>query len=192
MKKKTVHAPQQSLFGDWPEEPKKSTSPESERDFVFDLVDALSAPIVVFHESWADAMPRRFVDLVTMARLAANLQNEQLATEVECILYIYTWSMVTPINDHHLANIYIHLCCKVLEEMLGEDRWEIMQAPRELSNEEQQEVLNLRRRIYATRRAALKDMQKDEPKEEIPEKPSKSSRKQTTTSGTPADQQSLF
>jgi hypothetical protein len=196
MKKKTVYAPQQSLFDDLPESSNEPTAPEGDRDVVFDLVDSLSAPIIVFDQSWADTLPDRFVDLVPAARLAAGLLDEQFATEVECILYIYTWSMVSPIDDYQWANIYTHLSCKVLEEMLGEDRWESIKAPRELSSEEQRKLLDLRRRIYVIRRTVLKQRLKETDEEaphtDLPPNPGKPEKKGKSTSQPSVGQQSLF
>ncbi|GGA92876.1 hypothetical protein [Puia dinghuensis] len=196
MKKKTVYAPQQCLFDDPPQRSNEPTAPKGERDVVFDLTDSLSAPIIVFNESWADTMPEQFVDLVSTARLAAGLTDEQQATEVECILYIYTWSMVSPIDDYHWVNIYTHLSCKVLEEMLEQDRWEIMKAPKELSNEEQQKLLDLRRWIYTTRRAVVKQRLKEGEDETLAidrsAKAVKLGKKGKATSRPSVDQQSLF
>ncbi|HLZ89566.1 MAG TPA: hypothetical protein VKQ52_20070, partial [Puia sp.] len=113
MKKKAI-ASQQSLFDDHPELTSAPALDQEEHDFVFDILDYLQSPIIVYDPSWADMLPPRYIDLVPIQRLAAGIRREPLATEAEVILYIYTWSMVRPIHDHHWVNIYTYLVGKTI------------------------------------------------------------------------------
>jgi len=185
MSKKQFHAPQQSLFDDQPSPSKASDQLADGHDCALDLVDAVSGPIITFSRDWADTMPERILNIVTRARLKALLTREHLATDVDCMLYIYT-----------------HLTCKTLSEWFNEDRWEAVQAPRELSEWEQSKLTDLRRRIFETRRKVLEQRGKQHSKTEKkslqlskPEKPAKKEKSTTKVKPVkmaPSDQPSLF
>jgi hypothetical protein len=117
MSKKKFHSPQQSLF----EETANSQEPVSPTadalDPSFDLVDALNAPVILFSEEWADVLPERFLKNIPIARLAAILQHKPLATYTECVLYIYTRTLLGPM-DVHWTNIYTHISCQTLSELV--------------------------------------------------------------------------
>src|SRR5690606_2709810 len=97
-----------------------------------DLVDALSSPILTFNRQWADTLPKRILDKVTMARMIALMQKEELATYPECTIYIYTRTFEAPMNSDW-TNIYLYVSCKTLEHWLHEDHWETVGAPRKLN-----------------------------------------------------------
>jgi hypothetical protein len=195
MNKKQIYSPQQSLFEEPTTSPEPSHPEEDNYDYCFDLIDALNAPIITYSEQWADTMPKRFIKMLPTARLAAILQHEPLATLLECALYIYTRTLLAPMPVHWV-NIYIHVSCQTLSDWFGEDRWDAMNAPRTLSEEEQSQLLDLRRRIYETRRKVLKQRVKDETKAEkvaVQEtNPEKTAKKENTIKKRTPDQPSLF
>ncbi len=197
MSKKQFHAPQQSLFDDQPSPSKASDQLADGHDYALDLVDAVSGPIITFSRDWADTMPERILNIVTRARLKALLTREHLATDVDCMLYIYTRTLIGPM-DYHWTNIYLHLSCKTLSEWFDEDRWEAVDAPRELTEWEQSILMDLRRRIYETRRKVLKHggkqkttSEKIAPTHSRPE-PTAGKQRPAGKQKTPSDQPSLF
>jgi len=201
MSKKQFHSPQQSLFEETANVQQPVQPSDDQVDPSFDLLDALNAPVIVFSQDWADTLPERFLKMLPTARLAATLQHEPLATYIECSLYIYTHSLLGPM-DMLWTNIYTHVSCQTLSDWFGQDCWQAMDAPRILSNWEQSKLLELRRRIYETRRKVLKQRLKLEGKAEKiapqqsetaqPAKKKKSGKKEMSIEQDPSDQQSLF
>lgn len=124
-------------------------------DYVFDITDALSSPILTFSQSWASCIPERILKQVGLARMIALKKEETLATYVECLIYIYTRTLEAPM-DSDWTNIYMHVSCSVLEEWFGEDHWDDMQAPRSLNNWLESKLKHLRQHIYKKRREILK------------------------------------
>jgi hypothetical protein len=201
MNKKQFHSPQQSLFEETANVPEAVQLTDNEADPSFDLLDALNGPVIVFSEEWADNLPERFLKILPMARLAAILKHEPLATYTECVLYIYTRIMLGPM-DLLWTNIYTHISCQTLSDCFEQDRWEAVDAHRILSDWEQSNLLDLRRRIYKTRREVLKQRLKQEGKTQKlalqhsnPEQPAgleKPAKKEKPIEKAPSDQQSLF
>lgn len=166
MKKKPVHDDQPFLFNLEEIDPdqkqtKQSSQKTHQHDYVFDFLDVLLSPALTFEMSWADLIPSRLFDVLPIARMKALKQHEELATYVECAIYMYTRSHEAPM-DYEWAEIYLHVSCKTAEEWFGEDRWDIIQAPKELSQYLQSQLDGLRRHIYKKRREILKSRLKQE------------------------------
>ncbi|HEX3935687.1 MAG TPA: hypothetical protein VHW43_13465, partial [Puia sp.] len=125
----------------------QNPTPEDDHDYAFDLVNALHAPIITYSEAWADLIPERLVAILPMARLTGILQHEPLATLAECVLYIYTRTLVGPMETHWV-NIYGYTFCQTLSDWFGEDHWDLFHPSRKLTDWEQSQFLELRRRIY--------------------------------------------
>jgi hypothetical protein len=128
---------------------------KSEDSFVFDLIDSLTAPVLTFSESWPDTIPQRLLEVVPLARMQALLQKEQLATHLECGIYIYTRTLEAPM-DSEWTKIYCHVNCKVLQDWFGEDHWESVGAQKELDQWLKPKLYKLRSHIYIKRREILK------------------------------------
>lgn len=134
-------------------------------DFVFDLMDVLSSPVLTFDTSWADLIPARLLKQVTLARIIALRKNECLATYLECVIYIYTRSMEAPMSSEWV-DIYTHVSCQTLQDWFGEDHWNETKAPKKLSEWLMSKLNRLRQFIYERRRKILKERLRDEKKEE--------------------------
>jgi len=83
------------------------------------------------------------------------MQSEQLATNTECAIYIYTRSLEAPM-DLEWTDIYLHVGCKTLEDWFGENHWKETGAPKELSDWHHTNLNRLRTHIYNKRRQILK------------------------------------
>lgn len=125
------------------------------RDYSFDLMDALSAPVMTFSQQWADSIPERVLKAIPMGRMVQLMKREEKASDPEIVAYLITRSFEAPM-DHDWADIYTHICCKVCQDFWGEDSWEKVHAPRELSDWPQRLLNDLRIFIYEKRRKALK------------------------------------
>lgn len=159
MRKPAVQACQQNLFDIAPAPPKPKE--KKERDYVFDIVDALTAPILTFSQLWADVIPKRMLDIIPMARLIALKQGEELASYPEVVTYIYTRTHEAPM-DCEWVDIYTHVSCQTVQTWFNEDAWEQVRAPRILSEWLQSKLDDLRRHIYRKRRELLKSRLKTE------------------------------
>jgi hypothetical protein len=105
---------------------------KKEDNYIFDIMDALTAPVLTFSHHWSDTIPKRILDIVPLARMKAILQREQLATFAECVIYMYTRTLEAPM-DSEWTDIYTHVSCKTLEEWFGENHWKNTAAPTELT-----------------------------------------------------------
>ena len=181
--KPPVHTIQQNLFEVEAITPIKENNQKRESNYVFDIVDALSAPILTFSKHWADVLPERILNIVQLARMIALMKGEQTATYAECVIYMYTRTLEAPM-DHEWTDIYTHVSCTTLEDWFGEDHWNDTRAPKELSDWLQSKLTGLRRHIYEKRREILKQKCKSQ---QVPEK--KPSEEKNVT---PNNQQTLF
>ena len=146
---------QQELFKTAANTKKSIDKKRSDRDYVFDLIDAFTAPVLTFSKSWADTIPKRMLEIVPLARMKALLKNEELATYAECTIYIYTRTLEAPM-DSEWTDIYTHVTCTVLKEWFGEDHWDDIKAPKELSEWLLSKLNKLRLDIYHKRRDIIK------------------------------------
>lgn len=124
-------------------------------DPVFDLMDALKSPILTFSQSWADTLPKRLLDIITMSRMVALMTHEEIATYPEAYAYFMTRTMEAPMQDEWV-DIYLHVSCTVCEQYWKEDHWDELQAMRTLPEYHTSLLKGLRVRIYEQRRKILK------------------------------------
>jgi hypothetical protein len=194
MAKKThppVSSVQQSLFELAVESNTTPTIQEKKLDtYVFDLLDTLQSPILTFSQSWADTLPVRLLNNVTIARIIALKREEELATFLECSIYIYTRTLEGPM-DTDWTDIYTHVTCKTLQDWFGEDHWEAVRAPRELNEWLLKKLDGLRKHIYQKRRASLKDRLRAQPHIDRTEV-KKTLSKKSTSLNDPTQQGSIF
>ena len=130
--------------------------------FTFELMDALRSPILTHSQAWADCIPKRLLDLITPARLIAQIQGKEMATMPEVVAYIMTATMEFPMHGEWV-DIFTHCSCTVAEQYWKEDHWDAVQAPRELSDYHLKQFFwPLQKWIYERRRKILKQRMKDE------------------------------
>ena len=134
---------------------------------VFNLMDALRAPILTHSSSWASAIPSRLLEVIPIDRLALLLSKQETCTDSELVAFIMTATMEAPMTSEW-TDIYTHYACKVCEEHWKEDHWDNIKAPRELSSYTiQYHVEPLRRHIYEKRRKIFKEEMKQLQKKEV-------------------------
>ncbi|TXJ29061.1 MAG: hypothetical protein E6Q24_05115 [Chitinophagaceae bacterium] len=157
MKTPPVQAVQQNLFELPPAHcTSKAKGQRKEKDnFAFDIMDALTAPILTFSQQWADTMPKRLLGIIPLARLKMLLMKEEKASYEECVLYIYTRSLEAPMNTDWV-DIYTHVSCKVLGDWFNENHWQETKAPKQLNEWLQSKLTGLQQHIYSKRRELLK------------------------------------
>lgn len=129
------------------------------KDYAFDIMDALEAPVLTFSHGWSDMVPKRIYDIIPLARMKALMMHEEKATYAECCAYMMTRSLEAPM-DYEWTDIYTHVSCTVLQEWFNEDHWDAVKAPRELSQWLTSQLNSLRVHIYEKRRKLLKEKYK--------------------------------
>lgn len=133
-------------------------------DGVFDLVDALSSPVLTHAQIWADCIPDRLLKIVPMARLKSLILQEKFASLAETCAFMMTRTFESPMSSEWV-NIYTYVSCKVCEEWWNEDHWKDGIAPGSLTDyENKQFLMPLRLWIYDRRRKVLKQRLKGLPK----------------------------
>lgn len=190
MKKKNSNTGQSILFDAEQAPIVVKEKVKKEADYVFDLMDALTAPILTFSTSWADSIPKRIMDLIPLARMKALMTKSVTATDEECVAYIITRTYESPM-DGDWTDIYTHLSCKVLERWFNEDHWNEIGAPKKLNEWLQSKLTGLRNYIYRKRREILKGRLKSEEKEKENVAGTKEIKLKTSNS-VPSTQQASF
>jgi len=126
------------------------------------MMDAVSAPVLTHSAAWKDAIPKRLLDIITIARLKATLMKEELATFPEVCAFVMTRSFDAPMGSDW-TDIYTHVSCTVCEEYWGENHWEHVKAPRKLTDyQEKYLLLPLRQWIWRRRREHVKSQIRSE------------------------------
>lgn len=125
---------------------------------VFDIVDALQAPIISYPSPWNADMPERVLQDIPAGRLVALAKGEQLATIPECVAYIMPACLEFPLNSDW-AEIFLYVCTMYLKDFRH------MEVPNDIKVDELDDhrtsMLNkLRRFLYDRRRKHLKEVRK--------------------------------
>ncbi len=126
-------------------------------NFVFEMMDLVSAPVLTFSQSWADAIPKHLIQDIRTSRFLSGFAKEQMATIPEVVAYIMTRTYESPMN-HEWTQIY--LWCGVAYQKLyrqkTDEDFEDIFPPRDLSEYEQGLLKRLRVWIYEKRREIVK------------------------------------
>lgn len=131
---------------------KKQTS-----DFVFDIMDCLASPIIVFKSAWQDAIPQELLGNIKMARLLCTITQEKTASLTETLVYMMPRTFEAPM-PMAWVNIYTWLGLQYALQFKKKSQLKAMVeiAPKELSEYEKGLLNTLRKWIYDKRRKALK------------------------------------
>lgn len=145
--------------------PKESIKPinvkKAKEDFVFEFMDALTSPVIVFKSAWQDAVPANILNKITMSRMLCKMKGEQMASLTEVVAYMMPRTFESPMPSEWVniytwcglqhANLFNNAAQKKDMVLAMKDI-----APEKLSEYEQRLLNGLRRWIYDKRRKALK------------------------------------
>lgn len=153
-----------------PLETQKRTSKSNKKrtnDFVFNFMDCLTSPIIVFKSAWQDTIPKDILKNIKLSRLLCSMQQEEMASLTETLAYLMPRTYEAPMPTEWV-NIYTWLGLQYAAQYKNNDQLNAMTefAPSELSKYEMGLLNNLRRWIYDKRRKALKDKLKSTEKSE--------------------------
>lgn len=154
-----------------PIQPKrKILKPNKKRDsdFVFNFMDCLISPIIVFKSAWQDIIPKDILKNIKLSRLLCSMQQEEMASLTEALAYMMPRTYEAPMPTEWV-NIYTWLGLQYAGQFKNAEQLGAMKgiAPNELSEFEMGLLNNLRRWIYDKRRKALKDKLKSVKKSEV-------------------------
>lgn len=135
---------------------KKPPRRKREEQYVFDLTDALTSPVIAFPSPWMNDIPEQILEVITLARMAALMKHEEMATIPEAVAYLMPRSFEAPMGGEW-TNIYLFVCRQYLLDYRSADSEPLDFAPAELDEYERSLLLKLRRWIWEKRRKALKD-----------------------------------
>ncbi|MEM1336743.1 MAG: hypothetical protein AAFU74_00725 [Bacteroidota bacterium] len=135
----------------------KESNKKKSKDFVFDLMDCMTSPIIVFESAWKDSIPEEMLKNVKLSRIVSSIQNEEMATYTEALVYMMPRTYEAPLPMEWM-NIYTWLGLQYASQFKNIEQVEaaLEIAPKELSDYEKGLLNSLRRWIYHKRRKALK------------------------------------
>ncbi|MDO6818433.1 hypothetical protein [Zobellia sp. 1_MG-2023] len=138
-----------------------------DNDFVFNFMDCLTSPIVVFKSAWQDIIPKDILKNIKLSRLLCSMQQEEMASLTEALAYMMPRTYEAPMPTEWV-NIYTWLGLQYASQFKNKDQLGAMKeiATNKLSEYETGLLNNLRRWIYDKRRKALKDKLKSAEKSE--------------------------
>lgn len=122
----------------------------------FDLMDALTAPVITWPSPWQLDIPDDVMGAISMARMVALMKGEEMATIPEVVAYLMPRSSEAPMS-RECANIYLYVSREYLINYRSVKAEVVDFAPTELDDYEQELLLRLRRWIWEKRRSALKE-----------------------------------
>ena len=140
---------------------------KDKNDFVFDFMDCLASPIIVFKSAWQDTIPKDILGRIKLSRIICSMTKEKMASLTETLAYIMPRTYEAPMPTEWV-NIYTWLGLQYVIQFKNNDQLSAMTeiAPSELSEYEIGLLNNLRRLIYDKRRKALKEKLKSAEKSE--------------------------
>ena len=151
--------------------PTQKKTPKSNKkrtnDFVFNFMDCLTSPIIVFKSAWQDTIPKDILKNIKLSRILCSMQQVEMASLTEALAYMMPRTYEAPL-PMEWTNIYTWLGFQYAIKYKNSDQLDLMKeiAPSELSEYEIGLLNNLRRWIYDKRRKALKDKLKSTEKSE--------------------------
>jgi hypothetical protein len=148
---------------------KKTSKSNKKRtnDFVFNFMDCLTSPIIVFKSAWQDTIPKDILKNIKLSRLLCSMQQEEMASLTETLAYMMPRTYEAPMPTEWV-NIYTWLGLQYAVQFKNSGQLNAMTeiAPSKLSEYEMGLLNNLRIWIYDKRRKALKDKLKNAEKSE--------------------------
>ena len=138
----------------------KSTK-KHRNDFVFDFMDCLESPVIVYTSPWQDAVPKDLLKNITLSRLFCLMSGKKMASLTEVIAYMMPRTFESPLHSEW-TNIYTWCGLQYASRFKSANQKNDMViaikdiAPETLSDYEQSLLRDLRVWIYDKRRQALK------------------------------------
>lgn len=149
-------------FGLEPKKPSPKPTNQSFKkassDAVFDIMDVLTSPIMVYPSAWQDMVPKHLLDNIATARMMTWVRKEHMASLTEVVAYMMPRTFEAPLPSEWV-NIYTWCGLQFAKTLEKTGRILAMEeiAPQQLSKYEKVLLQKLRVWIYEKRRQALRD-----------------------------------
>ncbi len=125
---------------------------------IFDMVDALRAPIITYPSPWSAIIPEGVIQAIPTARLIACMEGEEFATIPECVAYIMPACLSFPLN-YMWAQIYLYVSTAYMRDFRNIEVPDDIRVD-ELDDFSLSSLNKLRHWIYTRRRQHLKEVRK--------------------------------
>ena len=79
---------------------------KEKNNFVFDFMDCLASPIIVFKSAWQDTIPKDILGRIKLSRIICSMNKEKMASLTETLAYIMPRTYEAPMPTEWV-NIYI-------------------------------------------------------------------------------------
>jgi len=111
------------------------TAKQAQNDFVFEFMDSLTAPVIVFPSAWQDTIPKDVLKNITMSRLLCQISGEQMASYTEVVAYMMPRTFESPLQSEWV-NIYTWCGLQYTRQFKGKELAKTMEeiAPKNLSD----------------------------------------------------------
>ena len=137
---------------------------KAKSDFVFEFMDALTSPIIIYNTAWKDAIPKDLLKKITISRMMSLMKGKQMASITETVAYMMPRTFEAPMSSEW-CNIYTWCGLQYATKFNSESKSMVEAmadiAPKTLSDYEQGLLKHLRIWIYEKRRKALKESMKN-------------------------------
>ncbi|MGY8952697.1 MAG: hypothetical protein ACKVJP_04950 [Flavobacteriales bacterium] len=67
-------------------------------DFVFDFMDCLASPIIVFKSAWQNTIPKDILGRIKLSRIICSMKQEQMASLTETLAYMMPRTYEAPMQ----------------------------------------------------------------------------------------------
>lgn len=130
---------QMTLFGEAVITPQERAEIDRSMDR---LAFAMCKPLIVYPGGWHDTIPDHLKTTWKVESLVQARNGEEMGTDVEALMYLYTAALTTPLDDDW-SQIYFYLVTKYMKDRVPEDI-----SVRELDRYRQGLLQDLKRHIW--------------------------------------------
>ncbi len=88
---------------------KPKTANKVQENFVFEFMDYLTSPIIVFPSAWMNDIPKDVLKNITMSRMLCQMSGEKMASFAEVVAYMMPRTYESPM-PYEWVNIYAWAC----------------------------------------------------------------------------------
>ena len=77
-------------------------------DFVFDFMDCLASPIIIFKSTWQDTIPKDILHRIKLSRIICSMTGDKMVSLTETLAYMMPRTYEAPMQTEWV-NIYTWL-----------------------------------------------------------------------------------
>ena len=85
----------------------KTNIKKAKSDFVFDIMDALTGPIIIYNTAWKDSIPKDLLEKITISRMLCLMKGEKMASITEVVAYMMPRTFEAPMSSEWVKYLYL-------------------------------------------------------------------------------------